>query len=74
MNAGKSRLLLAMFMLTGFTLLVAGSLLAYYFNSIAITMLPILRLVGLTASLVLVLVGGHIAVVSVYSFRRMASS
>ena len=70
MYTGKSRLLLAMFMLTGFTLLVAGGLLAYYFNSTTTATLPTLRLAGLAASLVLVLIGGHIAVVSIYSFRR----
>jgi len=74
MDIDKSRLLLAMFTLTGFTLLVAGGLLAYYFNSIEVTMLPLYRLVGLAASLALTFIGGHIVVVSVYSFRRIAGS
>ncbi|HIQ10401.1 MAG TPA: hypothetical protein EYH26_00280 [Pyrodictium sp.] len=70
---GETKLLLVMFMLTGFTLLIVGSLLAYYFNSITSSMLPIVRLIGLTASLALVLVGMHLAVASIYSLKRTRS-
>lgn len=70
MDVGKRRLVLTKFMLTGFTLVVAGGLLAYYFNSIAASMLPVLRLAGLAIGLVMVLVGCHIAIVSIYSLKR----
>jgi len=71
MYTGKNRLLLAMFTLTGFTLLVAGSLLAYYFNYITASMFLGLRLAGLAIGLAMVLVGGHIVAVSIYSLKRV---
>jgi len=66
----KDRIPLVMLTMTGFMLLAIGGLLAYYFNTVAVSMPLLLRLLGFAIGLSLVLVGGHILVAGIHTFKR----